>query len=220
MRFVVFDCDGTLVDSQHLIAMAMNETFDNHGMARPKPHHIKRIVGLSLEEAVKRLVPDAGVGDINNLVARFKIAYQTQRVDLGHEENLFDGIRETLEWLNGNDYLVGVATGNSTRGLRRILETHELTHYFLNTQTADQHPSKPNPAMLFSAMNEVGVTPNQTILVGDTSFDMTMAKNAKVDGLGVTWGYHEDHELIEAGAKKIVDDPQRLVQAIENMYEG
>lgn len=220
MRFVVFDCDGTLVDSQHLIAMAMNETFDQNGILPPDPHDIKRIVGLSLEEAVKKLVPAGNLSDVDNLVAKFKIAYQRQRADLGHEEDLFDGIRETLEWLNGNDYLVGIATGNSTRGLNRILETHNLVDYFLNTQTADLHPSKPNPAMLYKAMNDVGARADQTILIGDTSFDMLMAKNAKVDGLGVTWGYHEPHELVEAGAKKIVDDPHELTSAITTLYEG
>jgi phosphoglycolate phosphatase len=106
-----------------------------------------------------------------------------------------------LEELEASGWLLGIATGKSDRGLRHVLETHGLADRFVTLQTADRHPSKPHPAMVELAISEAGAAPETTVMIGDTSFDMIMAVNAGVRPVGVDWGYHDERELIDAGAE-------------------
>lgn len=204
-RLVVFDCDGTLVDSQGNIVRAMTDCFRNHGLADPCPRATRRVVGLSLVEAMQALLPDAGHDLHRSLAEDYKNAFQRLR---GHglvEEPLFDGTREVIAALDAAGWLMGVATGKSDRGLKLCLDHHGLTGHFVTLQTADRHPSKPHPAMLHAAIAEAGATPASTLMIGDTAYDMEMAVAAGAVPVGVAWGYHEADELRAAGATVVLD---------------
>lgn len=217
IRLVVFDCDGTLVDSQRLIVAAMTRAFASHGLDTPEPEAVRRVVGLSLVDAMARLIPDAEP-DLHGAVAEdYKAQFAVLRHDEALQEPLFDGARGALEALQAAGYLLGVATGKTRRGLDHVLALHHLDDYFVTLQTADGHPSKPHPAMLEAAMNEVGAGPAETILLGDTSYDMMMAKAAGAGALGVGWGYHPADELRAAGACHVADHFDEVTGLINRM---
>lgn len=214
-RLIVFDCDGTLVDSQANIIRAMTDTYTRHGLGAPEPAQVRRVVGLSLVEAMQALLPDAAPDQQVAMAHDYKHAFQHLRADGALEdEPLFDGIAELVAELAQTGFQLGVATGKSDRGLRICLERHGLTRYFHTLQTADRHPSKPHPAMLEAAMLDVGHTPETTVMIGDTVFDIAMARAAGSLGLGVAWGYHAPDELADAGAHMIADTTAELRDAI------
>lgn len=218
MKFVVFDCDGTLVDSQHMIKKAMDVAFTEKGMVAPSLEEVRRIVGLSLFHAVGELHPEGEDGEIEELVDNYRNAFHVLRQTENHEP-LYEGTMDALDELSGEGFLMGVATGKSTRGLINTLAQHEISHHFETLQTADNHPSKPHPQMLETAIKEVGASPENTILVGDTSFDMVMAKNAGVKGLGVAWGYHAPEELIDVGASDIAKTYKDVPNLVRQLFE-
>jgi phosphoglycolate phosphatase len=211
-RLIVFDCDGTLVDSQHLIVDAMRATFESHGMPPPADDAVRHIIGLSLGEAIGALAPGIGEAEVAALVGRYRETFQgMRRQPLAHEP-LFAGARETLHALERRGHLLAVATGKSDRGIARVLEHHALGGLFVSLQTADRHPSKPHPGMLEAAMRETGSAPDETVMVGDTSYDMQMARAARVRAIGVAWGYHPVAALELAGAETIVDRFEQLLE--------
>jgi phosphoglycolate phosphatase len=210
-RLAVFDCDGTLVDSQAAICRAMDECFQTHGLTPPDRHATRRIVGLSLPEAMRVLHP-VNEPDIHEaLTASYKQAFFRHRSEGLVEEPLFEGLADALDALEQAGWLLGVATGKSDRGLRLCLERHGLHARFATLQTADRHPSKPHPAMLHAAIAETGATPETTVMIGDTSFDMMMARDAGVQALGVGWGYHGPDELRATGAVDVVETAPDLL---------
>lgn len=201
LRLIVFDVDGTLVDSQGLIISAAQTAFGTQGLPAPSRDAILSGVGLSLPRFMARLAPEASAED---LVAAYKRAYH-DLVQSNAVSPLYPGMRDLLTELGSETWtMLGVATGKSRRGLTNLLKAHGLTQTFITTQVADDHPSKPSPSMLFRAMEDAGVEPVDTVMIGDTSFDMEMAKAAGVNGLGVTWGYHERTAL--GAAHALVDD--------------
>ncbi|MCP3736009.1 HAD-IA family hydrolase [Sphingomonas sp. RP10(2022)] len=205
-RLAVFDCDGTLVDSQANICVAMEQAFANAALPAPPRAAIRRIVGLSLVEAIRALLPEAEDAQHQRMAADYKDAFFRLRTTGGlEEEPLFEGIAELLAELADDGWRLGVATGKSDRGLAHILSHHGLTDRFVTLQTADRHPSKPDPAMLLAAMDEAGATPHSTTMIGDTSFDMAMAKAAGARAVGVAWGYHDVRDLVDAGADVVTD---------------
>ncbi|GAB4128051.1 MAG: HAD family hydrolase [Rhodothalassiaceae bacterium] len=212
---IVFDCDGTLVDSQHVIVAAVRAAFAAHGLPSPGDGAIRHIVGLSLNEAMAELLgPDPLVAP-ERLAASYREAFLDLRQRDGHRnEPLYEGIAESLEALKAAGLLLAIATGKSARGLEAILAHHGLSACFISLQTADSHPSKPHPAMLRAAIAEAGAEPATTVMIGDTSYDMTMARKAGTLALGVSWGYHEPRMLRAAGADHIVDDAHALPEAI------
>ena len=215
LRLAVFDCDGTLIDSQANILRAVALTFTDHGLPVPDNHAIRRIVGLSLYEAMAALIPDADPDLHQSLASDYKTAFQRLRADRALDpEPLFPGVAEGLAALAGAGWLLGVATGKSDRGLRLALEHHGLFECFVTLQTADRHPSKPHPAMLHAALADAGAEPHQAVIIGDTGFDMAMGIAAGVRPIGVTWGYHETDDLLAAGASTIVDDMPALLEAV------
>ncbi|MGZ2256292.1 HAD-IA family hydrolase [Roseobacter sp. A03A-229] len=212
LRLVIFDVDGTLVDSQADILAAMAQAFE--AVARPAPSRddILGIVGLSLDVAVRRLAPDA---DHARMVAAYKEAYVALRAQIGAAQSspLYPGAREVLDRLNARpEVLLGVATGKSKRGLDKLIEAHGLEGVFITQQVADFHPSKPNPSMIYQAMAEAGVSKTQTVMIGDTSFDMEMAAAAGVPGFGVSWGYHPVRSL--RAARSVAHDFAALEDAL------
>ena len=211
-RLIVFDCDGTLVDSQHLIIDAMNATFETHGLPTPSAEAVRHVVGLSLGEAIGQLVPGVGQVELAMLVDGYKQTFQAMRRQPLFHEPLFEGAREALRELERRGHLLAVATGKSDRGLASVLQHHALERLFVSLQTADRHPSKPHPSMLEAAMHETGSAPHQTIMVGDTSYDMQMARAARVRAIGVGWGYHAVAALELAGAEVIIDRFEQLLE--------
>ena len=209
-RLIVFDCDGTLVDSQHIIVAAAERAFVACGQAPPAPADVHAIIGLSLELAVKVLQPDAAPALHDRLVDEYRVAWRALRAD-GISEPLYPDARMVLEELDRRGHLLAVATGKSRPGLLQVLEHHRLTHLFVSLQTADRHPSKPHPAHARGGdARRPAAAPEETLMVGDTSYDMTMAQAAGARAIGVAWGYHPVEALASAGA---VDDPRAFRRA-------
>lgn len=214
-RLIVFDCDGTLVDSQHNIVAAMRRAFAINDLPEPDDRAVRRTVGLSLDNAMAVLCPAGGFEKRRSLVEDYRRASQEMLALGTHESRLYDGAAEAIAGLGAAGHLLGVATGKSRRGLRAMLEKFDLAGYFVTLQTADDAPSKPHPGMVERAMAEAGMTPRETVVVGDTSFDMEMAVRAGACAIGVGWGYHEAEELHRAGALTVIDSFAALPGVIE-----
>ena len=213
-RLAVFDCDGTLVDSGANIHRALGDAFTEHGLETPPVEHSRKVIGLSLVEAIAALLPGE-VFDRHVAVAEsYKLHFQRARFEGRVEEPLFDGIPELLDALEADGWLLAVATGKSDRGLHFCLECHNYLGRFMSLQTADRHPSKPNPSMVVQAMADAGASPETTIVIGDTAFDMGMAVNAGATAIGAGWGYHDTDEMMAAGAVGVADTPADVVQFI------
>ena len=209
MKLVVFDVDGTLVDSQHLIVAAQGVAFAENGLPAPERREALSVVGLSLPQAFRRLVGEDG--PIVELSESYKQAYNRLRLDPAHEEPLFPGMAELLATLQGrDDMLIGLATGKSRRGVDRLIAHYGWGDWFVTTQSADDAPSKPDPAMLRQAMDEAGCGPEATIMVGDTTFDIGMGVAAGATAVGVAWGYHPPEALYGAGAATVVPSAAAL----------
>ena len=216
MRLAVFDCDGTLVDGQADVCAAMDAAFAAERLAAPDRHLTRRMVGLSLPEAMRRLLPHGEPEVHQALVAHYRDAYRARRTAGVLDEPLFDGIAALLERLSAAGWLLGVATGKSDRGLAHCLSVHGIAGHFVTLQTADRHPSKPHPAMLEAAMAAVGATADETAMIGDTAYDIAMARAAGVRAIGVAWGYHPPSELTAAGAQAVADDTAALFDLLES----
>ncbi len=209
-RLAVFDCDGTLVDSQHSICAAMTRAFEGEKLAAPDRATILSVVGLSLPLAIARLLPEAEPDYHDHLLERYKSAFQELRRESAVSEPLYPGMAELIRDLDSSGWLLGVATGKSDRGLGLCLEHHGIRAHFVTLQTADRHPSKPHPSMLLTAMAEAGASPETTVMIGDTSFDIDMAIAAGTRALGVGWGYHMPAALVAAGAHGVAMDSGEL----------
>ena len=215
MRLIVFDCDGKLVDSQHLIVSAMNAAFEARGRALPAPQNVRGVIGLSLDQAVARLALDADYEEVSLLAASYRDAFVALRDKAPDAEPLFPGAAATLRWLAGqSDVVLGIAKGKSRRGVHRFLKRFDLADCFALVQTADDAPSKPHPGMLELALSETGAEPSSSAMVGDTSYDMAMACRAGSHAIGVSWGYHPAEELSDAGADLLVEDFNQLQLAL------
>ena len=219
-RLAIFDCDGTLVDSQHNICLAMEECFAAAGLDPPARERTRKVVGLSLVEAMRALLPESEVEFHASLAEDYKRAFQAMRARGLAEEPLYEGVRELIDRLDAEGWLLGIATGKSDRGVALCLEHHGLAGRFITLQTADRHPSKPHPSMVDQAIADAGASPARTIVVGDTSFDMAMAVNAGATGIGAGWGYHEAQELLEAGAVAVAERPSGVLDLIREHADG
>jgi phosphoglycolate phosphatase len=218
-RLVVFDCDGTLVDSQHAIVAAMQGAFTAHGLAAPDALAVRRTVGLPLDAAVARVLPAGAQDRLSDIVAAFRNLATKLRAAADHREPLYPGTRAVLENLAAQGITLGVATGKSRRGLIATLEGHGLMSLFATLKTADDGPGKPHPQILLDAMAEAGASPESTIMIGDTTFDISMAVHARALSIGVGWGYHDVDELVEAGAPQIAENFTDLPQIIAGLWE-
>ena len=218
LRLIIFDVDGTLVDSQASIVGAMTAAFEALSVPVPSRRAILSIVGLSLPQAMARLVPEQSDQIQAQLVQGYKDFYRDQRLALGAAHSpLYPGAREILDRLHDvPEFLLGIATGKSLRGLDGLIEAHGLERYFVTKQVADFHPSKPHPSMIEAALREAGVDASGAVMIGDTSFDMEMAANAGVTGIGVSWGYHDTSALQHAA--QIIDTFDALPETLAQIW--
>jgi phosphoglycolate phosphatase len=197
----------------------MSCAFEAEGLAPPSKDAVLGIVGLSLDVAIPKLAPDSDHAACTRMVQGYKDAYASLRMLQGADVSspLYAGAREALSRLKEQDeILLGVATGKSRRGLDKLIDAHELAGTFLSQQVADDHPSKPNPSMLLQAMRDLGVEASDTVMIGDTSFDMDMARAAGVYFIGVSWGYHDVSRLSQADV--VIDSFAQLDAALEMIW--
>jgi phosphoglycolate phosphatase len=217
LELVIFDVDGTLIDSLALIDASMAEAFAAAGREPPTVDRTRAIVGLSLPIAIGRLDPSLDARALETVVAAYKRAFVALRAAGGEigAAPLFPGARAALDRIDGRGALLGVATGKARRGLEHILDGHGLRDLFVTTQTADDAPSKPHPGMVFNALRATGA--DRAAMVGDTSFDMEMARAAGVAAIGVAWGCHHADALRAAGAAEIIETFEDLDRALERV---
>ena len=222
LRCIIFDVDGTLVDSQADILACMEAGFAVVGREAPHREAVLSIVGLSLDSAIARLCPEASGDDLVQMVEGYKAAYVARRkaAGAGHA-HFYPGMRELLDELaQVPENLLCIATGKSRRGLDALLESAGMERFFLSTQVADDHPSKPHPSMVAKVLRDTGTEAAQAVIIGDTSYDIEMGRAAGVGTIGVNWGYHPVTELEAAGAGEIVTSPAALPAAIQRATGG
>lgn len=217
MRCAVFDCDGTLVDSGSTIHRALGLAFAEHGLVLPPREQAQRVIGLSLVEAMAELAPTQGADLHQRMAQTYKDAFVTLRGQREVEEPLYEGILPLLDAMEERGWLLAVATGKSDRGLRHCLLSHGLHARFLSLQTADRHPSKPHPSMTLQALADCGADPHRSVVIGDTGWDMGMAKAAGCHAIGALWGYHDERELVAAGADVLAACPADVLGLAEEL---
>lgn len=212
---VVFDVDGTLVDSQSQIMTAMQKAFKTIDLPLPTRDEILSTVGLSLDEAFVYLLPNTQSEIRKRCAEVYKTSFAEAR-STGSRPEFYPGMLKVLTGLKKDpNCLLGIATGKSRRGLNALLESHDMTSWFSTLQVADDHPSKPDPSMIWAALDETGIAVNRCVLVGDTSFDIDMDRSAGVFAIGVGWGYHANMRL--ASADRLVYQASDLLKTINEV---
>jgi len=216
LKLAIFDVDGTLVDSREIIHRAINRAFQRAGLDETSYDKVRMIVGLELTEAMLYLTPnDYPAENIPELAGFYRQAFVQMRAENDFSEPLYTGARETVERLADEGWLLGVATGKNRRGLDAVFTHHNLHKYFQTFQTVDHGAGKPDPRMVLDAMRETGMDRSRTVMIGDTRWDMLMARAAKIHALGVTWGFHTPEEIAEGGAHSIHDKFAQLNAALD-----
>jgi phosphoglycolate phosphatase len=220
MKLALFDVDGTLVDSRAMITASLTTALTSEGLAVPPQKTLLSIVGLSLADAMRVLSLESDEARIARLAATYKEAFWQYRATGEHAEDLFEGARGLLEELRARDDVVlGIATGKSKRGIAHLLAAKGMDGWFATIQTSDDHPSKPHPSMVIQSLSETHSKSSETIMIGDTSFDMEMARAGGVKAIGVTWGNHHADELVKAGAQLLVNDFNELRAGLELLWQ-
>ena len=215
LRLVIFDVDGTLVDSQAEIVAAMTLAFAAEGLAMPERDAVLSIVGLSLVEAFAMLCPDSDDAQRDRLVDAYKDSFVSLRGENKEMGPMFPGALAAIRKLQEQEHtLLAIATGKSRRGLDKVLERHQLTGVFHSEQVADYHPSKPHPSMILTALGDTGVAQDRAVMLGDTTFDMDMARAAGVKKIGVSWGYHPTSLLMP---DLLIEDFAELGSAVDQL---
>jgi phosphoglycolate phosphatase len=204
MTLFVFDFDGTLSDSAAFICDTMQHAFIAHNIPAPTYNMIRHIIGITLEQAIHTLMPSLSDGDIISISNHYKKIFRERREQNLMHDALFEGALDILKTIHTSTHLAGIATGKSLRGLNAELDRHSIREFFIGYQTSDTHPSKPHPAMLNALINQAGGNATDTIMIGDTSYDMQMAKSAGAMAIGVSWGCHDIDTLKESGADNII----------------
>lgn len=199
---IVFDWDGTLMDSEAKIVRCMQAAAVDTGIPDPGSAAIRDIIGLGLGEAMQVLFPQQAAARRAELVERYRVHF----LELDNTGMpLFPGVTQGLAQLAGQGYLLAVATGKARRGLNRVLDETGMRHLFASSRCADETLSKPHPQMLEEILDETGVDKGRALMVGDTVYDMEMARSANVAGLAVSYGVHARERLLDCGAVACLD---------------
>jgi phosphoglycolate phosphatase len=219
MNLIIFDCDGTIVDSQNAIVLAMNHAFSSLGLTAPTRAETLSIVGLSLPEVFDTLAPSQTAATRAKLIDLYKSDFPLARAKVAAEDPLFPGAAEAIATLAARaDVCLGIATGKSIRGVDRLLDHYDWRGHFVTLQTADTNPSKPHPGMITAAMAEAGVDDRRrVIMIGDTTYDIEMARRAGVGALGVAWGYHPVGDLERVGAHAIAETYGQVPSLVDHL---
>ncbi|SFT67967.1 phosphoglycolate phosphatase [Pseudovibrio denitrificans] len=220
MYLIVFDCDGTLADSQDNIMIGFTAAYRSVDLPLPSRDEILETVGLTLHVAFEKLLGRKDPELIDRMVKGYQQVVWEMRSKGRDYDPLYEGAIEALrELADREDVLLGIATGKHSRGMKHLISLHELEGVFTTMQTADVAPSKPNPGMIFQAMSETGVDLENTIMIGDTTFDMQMARNAGVKSVGVTWGYHSAEDVKSAGATYVINHFKELIPVLSEHFK-
>lgn len=217
LRLAVFDCDGTIVDSQAAIIGCVADAWRAEGLTPPSSSAVRQIVGLSLPAAMAALAEPEQDIDPHRMADHYRRAFRQRREAADIDEPLYPGFLQAIDALEADGFLLGIATGKGRPGLIHTLQSHGLSDRFVTLQTSDRAAGKPHPEMLHNAMADCGAAPEQTVMIGDTSFDMEMALNAKCHAIGVTWGYHSRARLSAAGAHQIIENYDTLLPTARDL---
>lgn len=209
MKLIIFDFDGTLVDSRKLILEAHRLVFGEFGLVCPSEEASLSLIGKSLELVLAQLAgPDAPIAKMTEAYARL---LPVLREDAAFAEAPFDGAADLIAALAvRNDTRLAIATGHVSHAIEPALANLGWRDFFSSVQTADKAPSKPHPGMLLQALSDTGMRAEHAIMIGDTAFDMEMAQAAGIESIGVVWGYHRAEQLRRAGASHIVETMDEL----------
>jgi phosphoglycolate phosphatase len=215
LRLAIWDVDGTLVDSRKVIQDCMEIAFRQSGLPAPDYDATRRVIGISLAEALSILAPpDITPDHLDTLVGHYKNAFTLQRAAPDHHEPMYDGALEILDRLKQDGWLLAIATGKTHRGLDGLFAKHPIKSYFDTIWCADDGPGKPNPFMVEQAMRALGCAPSQSLMIGDAIHDMAMSRAAGVRPLGVSWGFGLAEELTGAGADEVHHDFRTLTDSL------
>lgn len=216
VELVVFDWDGTLMDSTGAIASAIRSAAADLGLRKPTHEQASAVIGLGLSDALRQCVPDLTSDKVDEFTERYRVHYMA----IDPELQPFDGIEAMLTNLSAGPVPTAVATGKSRSGLNRVLEAMNWRHHFISTRCADEGISKPHPWMLNDLMAEIGVGPEATLMIGDTTHDLGMARAAGVRAIGVTYGAHPSELLATEPAIALVNTVAELVAAIDQAMKS
>lgn len=205
-KAVVFDWDGTVMDSTASIVGAMQAACMDMELPIPSDDDASWVIGLSLQHALQRCAPTLKEEHVPHFIERYRHHF----FQFDKQQSLFEGIVPLLEVLRQQNILLGVATGKSRLGLDRVLQAHQLVEHFDCTRCADETQGKPHPAMLFEIMENLALEPEEVLMVGDTTHDVQMATNAGVDSMAVTYGAHSKRTLL-------VSEPTVMVSSVKEM---
>jgi phosphoglycolate phosphatase len=217
LRLVIFDLDGTIVDSQANIVRAVKAVAAALDVPEPALSEIPLVIGLSLDEALLRLFPNIDSDTHQQMDTTYRKLFMQLRSSPDYSEPLFPGTLEALDALTQEGFLLGIATGKAQRGVDYLLKRHGLGGRFVTSQTPDTAPGKPHPGMVLNALKETGVDAKNAVMIGDTAFDIQMAQAANVSSIGVSWGNHPPDELVQAGAHRMIDHLDDLLHAVQGL---
>ena len=216
-KLLLFDYDGTLVDSAKMIIDGTIEAFNRCGLETPKPKEIKAGIGQTLDIAIKSYLPHEHKGLLDEIIRNYRQWYVEKDLEGIRFEPLFKNIKPLLEILYKDGWSLGIATNKSLRGLSRGLLHHEIESFFSIIMTTDNFPPKPDKTMALHALKALKIKNSEAFMIGDTIHDVAMGKNAKINTIGVTWGYNTKEELHQANADQIIHDPSELVKILREV---
>lgn len=216
-QLIIFDWDGTLMDSAQKIANCIKAAARDVELAEPTDQAAKNIIGLGLYEAMHRLFPDSEKSTLDRLIESYKTHFVIQD---STEQGLFNGVEAGLKALDRAGAVLAVATGKSRVGLDRVLSEVALAPYFITTRCADETRSKPHPQMLHDILDFTAIEPHKAIMIGDTTFDMDMAANAGMAGLGAGYGVHSESMLRDSKAVEVAESFGDIIEwLLDNKIE-